>query len=158
MKLLQLLLLLSCLQLHPAVASQKEVACLTVAIYKEARGESEKGQYAVAQVIMNRARHFYYPPSVCKVVKQKHQFSWYKGDTPEFRKLIRGDLRGFKSKDISAYQKAKQIALRAFYGLADPIPALENSLWFTTKDIRPGWSRKLKVVARIGGHVFYAKR
>lgn len=141
-----------------AEETNKQVQCLTVAVFKEARGESYKGKVAVAQVVMNRARHFYYPPDICKVITQKHQFSWYKGNTAEYRKLLKGDLIGFKPLDISAYQESKQIALKAFYGLLDPIPELENSLWFTTKDVKPGWTGNLRVVARIGEHVFYAKK
>ncbi len=44
--------------------------CLAEALYFEARGESIKGQFAVAEVIMNRVEHGYYPDSLCGVIKQ----------------------------------------------------------------------------------------
>ena len=47
-----------------------QTRCLAMAIYYEARGESEKGQIAVAQVIMNRVKSRKYPGSICNVVYQ----------------------------------------------------------------------------------------
>src|SRR3954462_14940892 len=47
--------------------------CLTAAVYYEARSESEDGQRAVAQVVLNRVRHPAYPNSVCAVVYQGPQ-------------------------------------------------------------------------------------
>lgn len=48
--------------------------CLALTIYFEARGEPEIGQYAVAEVVINRAEHS--KLTVCEVVKQKKQFAW----------------------------------------------------------------------------------
>ena len=42
----------------------REIECLTQAVYYEARGESAQGQFAVAQVVMNRVRHRAFPNSV----------------------------------------------------------------------------------------------
>ena len=47
--------------------------CLTAAVYYEARSESTDGQRAVAQVVLNRARHPAFPNSVCGVVFQGSQ-------------------------------------------------------------------------------------
>ena len=49
--------------------------CLALTIYFEARGEPDIGQYAVAEVVLNRSEHR--ELSICEVVKQKNQFSWY---------------------------------------------------------------------------------
>ena len=48
----------------------KAVECLTDGIFYEAASESEAGQKAVAQVILNRVSHVGYPNSVCGVVYQ----------------------------------------------------------------------------------------
>ena len=55
----------------------KEIKCLATAIYHEANAESVKGQIAVANVIMNRVESKDFPNSVCGVISQKGQFSWY---------------------------------------------------------------------------------
>lgn len=44
--------------------------CLTTAIYYEAASESEEGQRAVAQVVLNRVRHPAWPKTVCGVIYQ----------------------------------------------------------------------------------------
>jgi len=44
--------------------------CLTAAVYYEARSQSEDGQRAVAQVVLNRVRDRAFPNSVCGVVYQ----------------------------------------------------------------------------------------
>src|SRR3954454_21233641 len=61
---------------EPLVASRDEASfdrslqCLTQAIYYEARSQSEDGQRAVAQVVLNRVRHPAFPNTVCGVVYQ----------------------------------------------------------------------------------------
>jgi len=44
--------------------------CLTEALYFEARGETIKGQFAVAEVILNRVASRAYPNTLCGVVNQ----------------------------------------------------------------------------------------
>ena len=56
--------------LPPSVFSAKEQKCLANAIYFEARGESLRGQAAVAQVVLNRVRNPTYPNTICGVVYQ----------------------------------------------------------------------------------------
>jgi spore germination cell wall hydrolase CwlJ-like protein len=53
------------------------VSCLAAAIYFEARGEIQLDQIRVAETILNRVESKRYPNTVCEVVKQKHQFSFY---------------------------------------------------------------------------------
>ena len=52
----------------PANVPNDPVACLTQAIYYEARNESEEGQAAVAEVVLNRAGSGRYPRDICQVV------------------------------------------------------------------------------------------
>lgn len=47
-----------------------DLDCMTDAVYYEARGESARGQAAVAQVVMNRVKHPAFPKTVCGVVFQ----------------------------------------------------------------------------------------
>ena len=48
----------------------KQWACLAEAIYFEARGEPVEGQFAVAEVVLNRVDSPKCPNSICKVVRQ----------------------------------------------------------------------------------------
>ena len=50
-----------------------ELQCLAENIYFEARGEPLNGQYAVAEVTINRLRSPYFPKTICGVV---HDTRW----------------------------------------------------------------------------------
>lgn len=53
-----------------AISKARATDCLASAIYYEAAAETIEGQKAVAQVVLNRARHPAFPSSVCGVVYQ----------------------------------------------------------------------------------------
>lgn len=55
--------------------TQKDEAELARIVYWEARGESEMGQLAVANVVLNRVRHENWPDTITGVIYQKHQFT-----------------------------------------------------------------------------------
>lgn len=133
--------------------STSEVNCLTAAIYKEARSEPAKCQQAVAEVIMNRTEHPGYPDTICKVIKQRKQFSWWDNSEAN-RKLLKGSTEGLNRLDLLAYQEAKQIALQAYTGLLEGHPALEDSLYFATLETSNKWIKKKKVKMLCKNHKF----
>ena len=49
---------------------QPELYCLAQNIYFEARAEPQAGQYAVADVALNRVQDNRYPNTICEVIKQ----------------------------------------------------------------------------------------
>ena len=114
---------------------QQNVRCLAEAVYREARGETYRGQLAVAQTVINRTRVAIFPNSICKVVFQKGQFSWTQG--------WRNDWRA----DHHSYQVAR-VALMGSHSMRD-----FNALYFHNTSVKPGWNKKK--IARIGNHIFY---
>ncbi len=52
-------------------ARDADIQCLAENVYHEARGEPLDGQYAVAEVTMNRVGSTLFPKSVCDVVHEK---------------------------------------------------------------------------------------
>lgn len=56
----------------------KETQCLAMSIYYEAKGEPISGQYAVADVVLNRVEDERFPDTICEVITQKNQFHWQK--------------------------------------------------------------------------------
>lgn len=50
---------------------------MTMNIYHESRGEPVQGQLAVGNVVINRVDDPDFPNTVCGVILQVHQFSWY---------------------------------------------------------------------------------
>ena len=58
--------------------NNSEIDLLTKIVYHEARGESNKGQQAVVEVVFNRMKHKKYPNTLYEVVSQQGQFESYK--------------------------------------------------------------------------------
>ncbi|MCA8880520.1 MAG: cell wall hydrolase [Rhodobacteraceae bacterium] len=123
----------------------KQLGCLAEALYFEARGESVKGQFAVAEVILNRVDSPFFPDSVCGVVHQGGrsgcQFSYTCDGRPE---VIR---------EKGAYAEVRKVASLALHGVADPVT--DGATFYHTKGVRPSWSRKFPQTATIGAHKFY---
>ncbi|NYZ69950.1 cell wall hydrolase, partial [Endozoicomonas sp. SM1973] len=72
--LFSLLILLNACTTHPP--STKDLQCLTLNIYHEARGEGLMGMLAVGEITINRVNNKKWPNSICAVVYQDKQFSW----------------------------------------------------------------------------------
>ena len=55
---------------QPRATGSEQWRCLSEALYFEARGETVKGQFAVAEVIMNRVKSSRFPNTPCGVINQ----------------------------------------------------------------------------------------
>jgi hypothetical protein len=130
----------------PAIPSS-DLECLTQAIYYEARNESEEGQAAVAEVVMNRSRALGYPPRVCDVVYQRNS------RTCQFTFTCDGSLnRGVVNAE--AWARAERIAREVYEGRR-PAVLPGRSLNYHADYVRPSWSARLERVRQIGTHIFY---
>jgi hypothetical protein len=123
-----------------------DLECLTTAVYFEARGESPRGQAAVAQVVLNRVKHKAFPKSVCGVVFQGAgragcQFSF----------ACDGSMR--KRKELLAWNRARDVAARALAGAARA--DIGAATHFHTTAVSPIWAPQMLRVANVGAHVFY---
>lgn len=129
---------------------QKDIKCLALNIFHEARSESKKGQRAVASVTLNRVASKRYPNTICKVVYEQRwdrirkryvgQFSWTEFDTPPKLKSKAWNL-AWKIAD-AAYKEKDKLQLK-------------GAIFYHASYIKPSWARKKKPVARIGSHIFY---
>ena len=117
-------------------------ACLSLALYHEARGEPLLGQLMVARVIVNRMESPRWPSSMCNVITQDRQFSFYRKDkTP-------------KPRDEVAWAKAQKLAVEI---INDPdILPYSTSNHYHTPNVFPVWRKGLHMIARIGNHIFYS--
>lgn len=120
----------------PLQNDPEEVKCLALNIFFEARGESNKGKIAVGHVVLNRLNSAKFPDTVCKIVYQKHQFSWVR-NIPNWRKYII---------PMELYDLADDILVGKYMDVTN------GALYFHNKAVKP-FSRR--VVARVGGHIFY---
>jgi spore germination cell wall hydrolase CwlJ-like protein len=120
----------------------RSIDCLARNVYYEARGETLAGQYAVAEVTMNRKAHPRFPNTVCEVVYQKEAFSWT-------------SLGPLDPPVGEPWQRALRIADEMYHQRR---PAkMPGVLHFHATYVQPDWSRDRQRVrvARIGKHVFY---
>jgi hypothetical protein len=126
----------------------RALRCLTEAIYYEARSETEDGQRAVAQVVLNRVRHPSYPASVCGVVYQgSHRRTGCQFSFTCDGSMARGVSEG------AAWERAQRVAQAALGGYVHRPAGL--ALNYHTTAIRPYWAPSLVRHAVIGAHIFY---
>ena len=119
--------------------------CLSKAIYFEARGETLRGQFAVAEVILNRVDSPDYPSSICGVVQQRG------GGGCQFSYICDG--RADRMRDPEAMWRAERIAAAMINGA--PRALTMGATHFHTRQVRPGWARRFPQTAAIGAHLFY---
>ena len=127
---------------------QRSLQCLTQAIYYEARSESEDGQRAVAQVVLNRVRHPAFPKSVCGVV---YQGPLRAGGGCQFTFTCDGSMAIGASG--SAWDRARTIAAQALAGSVFAPVGYATS--YHTQNVVPVWAYRLVKSAVIGAHIFY---
>ncbi|WMT92053.1 cell wall hydrolase [Pelagibacterium sp. H642] len=134
-----------------------EVHCLAQAVYHEARGEPESGQWAVASVILNRVESRAYPDTVCDVVFQnahlanRCQFSFAcDGRSDEGGRGNIIDRESWVKSNVIA-----QVAYRQFLDGERHEDGLTTAMHFHTTSVSPSWASAYAEVASIGNHIFY---
>jgi spore germination cell wall hydrolase CwlJ-like protein len=122
--------------------------CLAEALYFEARGETVRGQFAVAEVIMNRVKSGRFPNSVCGVINQgtgkkyQCQFTYTCDGIPE------------NIHEPRAWERVGKVARAILDGTA-PLNLTAGATHYHTTAVNPRWSRKYTKTAAIGDHLFY---
>jgi spore germination cell wall hydrolase CwlJ-like protein len=137
----------SLLTLPEPPTDDAELLCLREAIYHEARGEDIVGQFAVAEVVLNRVDSRSYPDTVCGVVNQNRhrrnacQFSYACDD---------------RSVELSG-ERATAIAGRIAYLSLNGFPRelTGGATHYHATRVSPTWSLTMERTARYGAHVFY---
>lgn len=121
--------------------------CLSEALYFEARGETVKGLFAVAEVILNRVDSSRYPNTVCGVINQgtgrKYacQFTYTCDGRPE------------NIHESASWERVGKVARLMLDGGARPLT--KGALYYHTTAVSPKWSRVFDRTARYGVHLFY---
>lgn len=132
----------------------RQLTCLARNVFYEAGSESMKGQMAVAQVTVNRAKSGLFPSDLCAVVAQSTtvdgdrvcQFSWMCDSRVNKNRVI--------SKNNASYIAAKKVFLDG-----ERVANIDHDvMWFHAADIQvdPRWPHK--VATKIGNHVFYKRQ
>lgn len=150
-------------------SSHPELYCLAKNIYFEAKSEPIAGQYAVADVVLNRVKDSRFPNTICEVVyegpvreswktkkqtdlddaeriyhpiRDRCQFSWW------------CDGKSDNIKDGDAWRKAQEIAYRLVNDYKHR-GLTEGATHYHATYVNPKWAPTLDLVGRIGTHIFY---
>jgi spore germination cell wall hydrolase CwlJ-like protein len=136
--------------------TNQEKLCLAQAIYHEARGESEEGQWAVANVIINRAMSKKFPSTLCGVVFQNADQGYHRCQF-----TFACDGRSDMGTEKAAWNRATKMAAVAYneFRQGDRPGVIPNTaLYYHTVSVNPDRSDTFKRVATIGAHEFYTVR
>lgn len=131
---------------EPAINARQH-DCLSQAIYYEARGETQRGQVAVAEVIMNRVRSPSYPNSICGVVYQGAE----RTTGCQFTFTCDGSL-GQRPRG-RGWVRAQRVATAVMLGYTRPVT--QQATHYHTNAVDPVWSSGLVETTKIGTHIFY---
>ena len=132
---------------QPNAKGGEQLKCLAEALYFEARGESVKEQFAVAEVILNRVESERFPDTVCGVINQ--------GTGAKYQCQFTYTCDGYKEviREQRAYDRVAKVARASLDGMAPKLT--EGATHYHTKAVRPGWSKVYTKTASIGVHIFY---
>ena len=132
---------------------QRELACLTLVLHKEAQGEGLRGLQLVAEVILNRKRSNMFPDSVCSVVKQKGSFDGFDSKASKKR------LETFKPKARGKYSDSFKIAQRALQDGYKSSMLPSNTYWFKVCSRNDEFfNSKLVMVKQWRSHCFFRRK
>jgi spore germination cell wall hydrolase CwlJ-like protein len=127
---------------------RRERRCMVTALYFEARSESDEGQIAVGQVIMNRVKSPDYPDTICGVVYQGSdrrtgcQFSFTCDGRPD------------RPQDKAEWERSIYLANLVLEGKVW-LKAIGESTHYHANYVNPAWRREMDRKKKVGHHIFY---
>ena len=153
--------------------SKEDVECMAKNIYFEARSDNMAGQFAVADVVLNRVKDKRYPNTICDVIyegpvkekwktkqdpnlpaeereyiplRHRCQFSWY----------CDGKKDTIPTKGNDAWERAKLVAGYILFS-GEYRGITEGATHYHATYVKPKWrhDRGMQLVGRIGSHIFY---
>ena len=121
--------------------------CLAEALYFEARGEPVEGQFAVAEVILNRVKSEEFPDSICGVINQgtgrKHACQFSYTCDGKFERIA----------NIAVYNQLVVIARAMIDNSMRQLSG--GATYYHNTSVQPSWARRFEHTATIGIHKFY---
>jgi N-acetylmuramoyl-L-alanine amidase len=129
---------------------ESDLQCLAENVYFESRGEPINGQYAVAEVTLNRTRAPNFPHTICGVV---HEMRWDTGRKRYVADFSWTELGAMSPDDDPAWKRAMVVATATYDETRDPI--VPDALFYHSTSVRPGWAKTRTAITTIGNHVFY---
>lgn len=147
------------INLFPSVSEFMErkrvVHCLATMVYGEARGESIKGQIAVAYTAKNRAKQ---KEKICKEVTRPYQYSVFNGNT-KLKAIARNPSLTpplTNAVDTDSWEDAKVVAAQVYDNTVDdPTHGATHYVAYALLKRIPPWTYVFKRVGKIERHTFF---
>jgi len=117
--------------------------CMAKNIYFEARNESLRGQMAIALVTLQRVKDPRYPNTVCGVVYDNRQFSWY------------WDGLSDRPRNGESYDDIALLASAMLDSDTSIVDFTYGSTHYHANYVSPYWSDYMILKAKIDTHIFY---
>ena len=127
----------------------RELKCLSEALYFESRGEQLEGQIAVADVIINRKNSKDFPNTICRVVSEGS----HKRNACQFSYNCDGKLELIYDK--RAYRRITKLSSIILNGSFADITG--GATFFHASEVNPSWAKKFRKTKKIGRHIFYSR-
>lgn len=144
---------------------EKDIECMALNIYHEARNENYAGQKAVAFVVMNRVNSELFPNSVCEVVYQGRVSKWHRDNTGKEVPLRNQcqfswycDGKPDTVHNPAKFQEAREIAFRVITQYNSLVDNTYGALWYHASYVSPKWRHDYDKTVKIETHIFYKER
>lgn len=118
---------------------------LALCVWREARGETVRGQQLVAAVVLNRVADARWPNTITGVVLQPWQFSAFNVQDPNSTRFPLNETEPAWVHCVAAADLARA-------GSGPDTPATH----YHVMGLAPAWADPTKIVTVEGHHVFYA--
>ncbi len=125
------------------IYSAEDHVCMAKNIYFEARNESLQGKMAIALVTLQRVKDYRYPNTVCGVVYENKQFSWY------------SDGLSDRPRDSESYDDIALLASAMLDSETSIYDFTYGSTHYHADYVFPYWSDHMILKAKIDTHIFY---
>ena len=118
-------------------------------------------------MVTNRVNSPIYPDSICEVVKQKHQFTWYTkhknwmpSDVSQWNMFIK-TLYGNNKTELTSWRRSYAMAMDHFYNSKRDLTG--GAMWYMTPEALYEWrGGKLfwntQIYASVGNHIFFNRK
>lgn len=130
-----------------AASQARAVDCLAAAMLYEAGDGDPVGQRAVAQVVINRARHPAFPKTICGVVFQGQE----RATGCQFTFTCDGAIG--RRPNLLAWERARALAEQALGG--DVYAPVGHATHYHTDWVVPYWSASLDKITAVHTHLFF---
>jgi len=149
--------------------NRPELYCLAQNVYFEAKSEPLAGQYAVADVVLNRVQDTRYPNTICEVVREGPiKESWktrQHADLPDDERIYHPiknrcqfswycDGKADTTRDSDAWRQAQIIAYKIVYD-QKMRGITEGATHYHADYVSPSWAKSIQLVGSISTHIFY---